>query len=747
MASKVVGFLEKLKGTKLGKALTSRWAKFFGTEAAATALGLAVGEATQIGSIMLVDYLLMNHIADLGKALDELSSAIDRNSYMLDSIRDTLLKTRVLDAISRMTSRIASIKKAKRVLNWITGAVVFAEFSLIVIDFYEALFDYMLNRFQRFALIDFTPLMRDTRYANAFDSILKYYQTKDINQIAQENMREFIDIQHDFNLLASFFGALGRTSAMGQWLGFDALARTITNVTWSLGIGWLSWVAMGPGMRATIADPLEKYYNRLLRPASLTRETIQSLWKRNEINDEKFNDLLALQGYSDENIAYLKSLVYDIPSRSELQDLYENKQINDEELRVWFDKLKYHPNIADRMLELLKRKATESVLKSYISQVESNFLKGYRTENEIIDAYNLRISNINEDNLRILALKEKDYGERCDERVKFFIQQFRDKKIDEETLRTNLANIIKRPEVLENIIALEKQRLKPDKVVEPDETIQKRKKTIENRLEILSLQLTHERDMMKNQLAIIDAERDRVIADYDSRIRALENSMNARIKWIEDELEVSLRLKAEEVEARIRELTAVVEAKIRRMEALLDAKIKAIEDEYEAYKTATDMEIDLRVSELESQKAGLPPEEAEAIDAKIDLLIAMKGIPVIRRSLIKEARIARLKSEHDANVGYLRDELQLRIAFLRETMEMTADEKRARAESMIERIKEEMSAKIADLQNDKARKLAEIDDRRKTVELRYFQRIEKLALQISQLEDELEVLESALRKI
>jgi len=741
-----LSWVRRIKGV-VGRIASSRLGRVFGKYLGYQAAGLAVGTGFEIASLFTMEATLHQALADMGKALEDLGKQIEDNRGVLEGIRTAYLRNFVVGSfLGRLSNRIAGMLRAKRWLGWFTGYIVFVEFSMLATELYQVIYQYVLARMQRFAMISLGDFPGEMESDIDYEKLYKAYREYP-EEMAKQALKEFLDLQHDLNLIASFFDTVGANSALGHWLGFRSVARMVTNISWSLGIGWLSWIAVGPGMRYSIARGLEKFYREKIRPEEFTREMVTRFLRRNIIDVREAWEILADLGWSDDKIGKIIEDAWDYPSRSELQDLYEDKIITDDKLNYWFTKLGIHPKIRDDMLALTIKRATSSVMKSYISAVESNYLKGYRSLEELKNAYNLTISNVNVDDLRALTIAEKDFGERNDERVKTLIEAFRDGTIDEETFRARLAEIIVRPEVLENLVALEKQRKQPKIRVEPSETLERRLRRLENRLEILQIQYRYQSKLREQDLAVMDARITRTKTRYDAMIERIRRLADIRAESILAEAQISAGYDVERAEARIRELTAITEAQISRLQAELEAIIKALEEEFETFRVATTYEVQVRVRYWQTKLETASPDQRPIIEAKIQLLQELAALSVAEREQRIRTIIERYKARYNARIEEFKERLEARITFLRETAGLSRDEALARAREMAERIRKEADERVKELEKRRDAELKELEERKKKLELQYDRRLEELETRIRQTREELEIIREALQKV
>jgi len=71
---------------------------------------------------------------------------------------------------------------------------------------------------------------------------------------------------------------------------------------WSLGLGWLSWVALSPFLSEAVAAPLQRLYRKEFRNLRITRSLIERALKVGMISEDEARNRLAEMGYPDEDI-------------------------------------------------------------------------------------------------------------------------------------------------------------------------------------------------------------------------------------------------------------------------------------------------------------------------------------------------------------------------------------------------------------------------------------------------------------
>jgi len=113
---------------------------------------------------------------------------------------------------------------------------------------------------------------------------------------------------------------------LGDWQSFGAFKslKDLPNaISWSYGIGWLSWLVMGVPFRMGISDPMERYYNMAFRPTRPTYSKLIDLWKAGKIDDRILTRQLAELGYSPDWYFKLMELERNELTKGDIESLYK----------------------------------------------------------------------------------------------------------------------------------------------------------------------------------------------------------------------------------------------------------------------------------------------------------------------------------------------------------------------------------------------------------------------------------------
>jgi len=376
---------------------------------------------------------------------------------------------------------------------------------------------------------------------------------------ARLNAIEFFTLVGDLNLIASIFDIIGDIQILGTKLPGRAIARLITNISWTFGLGWMTWVVMSPVLRASIA------------------EQIRELYEYGIDNIDEYEEELKDAGYSDDKIQKLKDLM--------------KKMVWRDEIRRW------------------------------ITDMAAAYVKGYITDDELMRAIELGYYTNEERQFRYWEERTRRETKIIDLRIDEIERAFKSGEIDENEARARLSEYIVEPRLIEAYIALWKQYRKPEELIDPLEEAQYRLERLKIRIEGLEKQIMHLEVVKQQQLDVYDAEIEELRARLEARIAAAKeefaayanktiSEIQARILYYESLIPAATGLTRLRYEAAREMLAAIAEARIEEREAKLnaliekwtketEAKIKTIQEKKEKYEAEMDMRIEQLKNKLE----------------------------------------------------------------------------------------------------------------------------------------------------
>jgi len=412
---------------------------------------------------------------------------------------------------------------------------------------------------------------------------------------AQANAMEFFTLVGDLNVLATIFDLVGDIEILGTKLPGKALGRFVSNISWTFGLGWMTWVVMSPILRASISDPIQTEMNKITRSRNWTSTEIRELYEYGIDKLEEHVEHLAELGYSDDKI--------------------------------------------EKLIDMMKRIVLKSEARSWVTYMIQSYVKGYITDDELMKAITMAYWTNEEQNFKFWQGKVRKETEIIDLRVDEIEKAFKSGKIDENEARARLSEFIVDPRMVEAYIALWKQYRKPEELVDPLETANYKLQRLKIRIEGLEKQIMHLEVVMKQQLDVYDAEIEELRTRLEARIAAAKEEFAAyanktaaeiqsRIIYYESLIPAAtgltkLRYQAAEellqalAQARVEERAAKLNALIERWTKETEAKIKVIQEKKEKYKADMERRIDELKSKLEEYEL-----EATATEKVIEKLEA-----------------------------------------------------------------------------------------------------------------------------
>ena len=239
-----------------------------------------------------------------------------------------------------------------------------------------------------------------------------------------DTAERFLGVNLQFQLNAWLLHLVGDIVSLGKLKSLKDLPNAIS---WSYGIGWLSWLILGEPFRITTVEPLKKGLNKIYTPEILSVSEAIKAWFAGFIDQHELQETLLQHGYSPKLIEVLVNLAEKEFSDADLKKLYEERVITeadiDRELAIkgygpWRRRyltqlitkdriLKLRDKLLDRAMDLyVKGKITESQLRSYLDLAKYN----PQEQKLVIDLLNLeKAKNATPTDAEIKRAYEKGY--------------------------------------------------------------------------------------------------------------------------------------------------------------------------------------------------------------------------------------------------------------------------------------------------------------------------------------------------
>jgi len=193
----------------------------------------------------------------------------------------------------------------------------------------------------------------------------------------------YLGVNLQFQLNAWLLHLIGDMVSLGKLKSLKDLPNAIS---WSLGLGWLSWLVMGTPFRKAISEPLEKGFNKIYTPELLTKAEAIRAYIAEEISYDELKEELFQHGLSLKRIETLVRLGEKEFSDTDLKQLYQERVITEEdveeELKLrgygkWRRKYLMQLIVKDRILKL-RNKVLDAAMDVFIEGLMSQTdLEGY----------------------------------------------------------------------------------------------------------------------------------------------------------------------------------------------------------------------------------------------------------------------------------------------------------------------------------------------------------------------------------
>jgi len=194
----------------------------------------------------------------------------------------------------------------------------------------------------------------------------------------------YLGMNLQFQMSAWFLHVLGDMMSFGI---FKSLKDLPNAISWSFGLGWLSWLVMGTPFRYAIQDPLDWHFKRVYKPTRLTVSQAIEAWQKGLMTSADLVAELRWAGYNDANIEHLVNISKKEISESVLTKLYQEHLITDTELEREIKGKGYSDTFAALISELHLKDREIDQRNKLLSQLEDLYVRGVLDDAVLRDAY------------------------------------------------------------------------------------------------------------------------------------------------------------------------------------------------------------------------------------------------------------------------------------------------------------------------------------------------------------------------
>jgi hypothetical protein len=165
-----------------------------------------------------------------------------------------------------------------------------------------------------------------------FESMLDVFDVEGpiTPQVGRANAQKFIGLNVLINVSSWATRLIADTLSLGK---FESIGGLPLQISWALGLGWLTWVVMGPPLKLLIADPLEEGFNRKYLPNRLTLSQVLDIFTEGLKDKEWFQDKMQALGFDEDTAFLLWEGRRKKFSRTQLKRFFERGLIDEDQLR------------------------------------------------------------------------------------------------------------------------------------------------------------------------------------------------------------------------------------------------------------------------------------------------------------------------------------------------------------------------------------------------------------------------------
>jgi len=194
----------------------------------------------------------------------------------------------------------------------------------------------------------------------------------------------YLSINMQFQMSAWLLHLLGDVQSFGM---FKSLKDLPNAISWSFGLGWLSWLVMGTPFQVSIVEPMRWKYNARLRPSRMSEGQLMEALRKEAINNREWNEQLEALGWRD----FDKGVLYEITEKDYsdaiLREGLYNGFFHPDKVTSELRRKGYSRGRDQNMLAFWRHQRKMKILEDYVKEYEDLFIDDKVTEGELKAAY------------------------------------------------------------------------------------------------------------------------------------------------------------------------------------------------------------------------------------------------------------------------------------------------------------------------------------------------------------------------
>ena len=213
-----------------------------------------------------------------------------------------------------------------------------------------------------------------------------------------DTAERFLGVNLQFQLNAWLLHLIGDIVTLGKLKSLKDLPNAIS---WSYGIGWLSWLILGEPFRITTTDPLRRGLNEIYQPELLTPSEAIKAWYAGLITSSELTKELKQHGYNEKRIETLVNLAEKEFTDADLKTLYQEGCITEDDIEREFAIRGYGPWRRRYLTQLITKARTLKLRDKLLDRAMDLYVLGKITEAQLRNYLDLAHYNPQEQQLVI----------------------------------------------------------------------------------------------------------------------------------------------------------------------------------------------------------------------------------------------------------------------------------------------------------------------------------------------------------
>lgn len=211
----------------------------------------------------------------------------------------------------------------------------------------------------------------------------------------------YLGVNLQFQMSSWFLHVMGDMMSFGI---FKSLKDLPNAISWSFGLGWLSWLVMGTPFQMGISDPLREHFNRVYKPSRFSVSQNIEAFRKGYITSSEFVDNCRFLGWDDTKIEMLYKMSRKEITEASLKKLYSWGVIDKNDVKQEVEGRGYTGAAVDAIVFMITNERLIDCRDDLLKELENLYVAGEMTTTSMKDAYTRAGFNSNEISLKVQTL-------------------------------------------------------------------------------------------------------------------------------------------------------------------------------------------------------------------------------------------------------------------------------------------------------------------------------------------------------